>query len=482
MALAHISSPTKKVLSSIAGHQDTPAMASEQAARSHGNAPKLHAVANDAEKSPANRDSLSQHATVSDQPSWMSRWMKTAVFKALAGLTHGRLIVIDGDERRVFGDASWQASESDQEAIIYVDHANVYRSFVMNGSIGAAEAFIRGEWHSPNLLAVIRVFCKNIDTLNAIQDARSWWNRGARALLHRFNKNSLSGSKRNIAAHYDLGNDFFQLFLDKRMMYSAAVYEAHQEQNVELHLEAAASKKLDVICRKLQLSPNDHLLEIGTGWGGMAIYAAQHYGCKVTTTTISQEQYRHAQQAVLDAGLHDRVTVLLKDYRELDGQYDKLVSIEMIEAVGNEFYRQYFSTCSSLLKPNGLMCIQAITIADQRYKRALSSVDFIQQYIFPGGCLPCNHVIAEHVAQDTDMQITHIQDIGIDYAWTLRAWRMRFEQQLSAIKHLGYSDAFCRMWEYYLCYCEGGFLERTISTVQVLMAKPQALGRVSYSA
>ena len=230
--------------------------------------------------------------------------------------------------------------------------------------------------------------------------------------------------------------------------------------------EEASRYKLDAICKKLQLNEQDHLIEIGTGWGGLAIHAAQNYGCRVTTTTISREQYEYAQAAVKKAGLEDRITLLLEDYRNLTGKYDKLVSIEMIEAVGHEYFDNYFQKCSSLLKSTGLMLIQAITIADQRYQYAKKSVDFIQRYIFPGGCLPSNEVIARCVAKNTDMTIVNLHDIGRDYARTLAEWRKRFHARMEDVASMGFDDVFCRMWEFYLCYCEGGFSERAISTAQ----------------
>jgi cyclopropane-fatty-acyl-phospholipid synthase len=230
--------------------------------------------------------------------------------------------------------------------------------------------------------------------------------------------------------------------------------------------------KFDRICQQLQLGPKDHLLEIGTGWGGLAIHAARHYGCRVTTTTISHEQYRHACDWVEREGLADRITLLEKDYRELEGRFDKLVSVEMIEAVGVKFYDDYFRTCSSLLKPDGLMLIQAITISDQRFEQSVNSIDFIKRYIFPGGQLPSNAVIADKVATQTDMQIIDLKDITLDYAKTLACWRERFWQRIDDVRQLGCDDLFIRMWQYYLCFCEGGFRERVIHTAQVLMAKP----------
>jgi cyclopropane-fatty-acyl-phospholipid synthase len=251
------------------------------------------------------------------------------------------------------------------------------------------------------------------------------------------------------------------------MMYSSAIYDTP-----DATLEDASTAKLDELCRQLELVPEDHLVEIGTGWGGMAIHAAREYGCRVTTTTISREQYEFALKRVEQEGLADRVTVLCEDYRNLTGSYDKLVSIEMIEAVGHQYYAEYFRTCSGLLKDNGKMVIQAITVPDQRYQQARDAVDYIKRYIFPGGCLPSNAVIAQHVAADTDLQIVHLRDITLDYAETLRDWRLRFMDQLDAVRSMDFSEDFIRMWEYYLCYCEGGFRERIIGTVQIAFAKP----------
>jgi len=284
---------------------------------------------------------------------------------------------------------------------------------------------------------------------------------------HWLKRNTQKGSRENITAHYDLGNKFFELFLDPTMMYSAALFA-----DPAASLEAASVAKLEEICRQLSLKPDDHLLEIGTGWGGMAIHAAKHYGCKVTTTTISAEQYEYACQQVREEGLDDRVTLLCEDYRHLTGQYDKLVSIEMIEAVGHQFYKDYFETCSRLLKDDGKMVLQAITIPDRRYEEARDSVDYIKRYIFPGGCLPSLSVMAEHVARDTDMQMVHLRDITEDYAITLARWRERFLLQTEAVEQMGFDQDFIRLWDYYLSYCEGGFRERIIGTVQLALAKP----------
>jgi cyclopropane-fatty-acyl-phospholipid synthase len=282
------------------------------------------------------------------------------------------------------------------------------------------------------------------------------------------NRNSHEGARRNISAHYDLGNEFFALWLDETMMYSSAIFERD-----EISLHDAQLARMKHICDKLQLKPEDHLVEIGTGWGGLALYAAQNYGCRVTTTTISREQYEKARERVAEAGLQDRITLLFEDFRNLDGQYDKLVSIEMIEAIDHDLFDQYFSKCSELLKPDGVMLIQAITIADQRYEEYRKSVDFIQRYIFPGSGLPSSAVMTGSVARVTDMRLLGLEDIGLHYATTLRRWRQNFFSRIQEVRQQGFSGTFIRMWEFYLCYCEGAFLERAISDMQILFAKPE---------
>jgi cyclopropane-fatty-acyl-phospholipid synthase len=359
------------------------------------------------------------------------------------------------------------AEQTNLIADIYIHHANVYSDILFGGSVGAGESYMSGRWSSPNLTAVMRLFARNIATLDAIDSKQSFTSKTLLRIFHWLNRNTFSGSRKNISAHYDLGNDFFKLFLDESMMYSSAIYP-----QPESSLAQAAQFKLQRVCEKLQLNANDHLLEIGTGWGGMAIYAATHYGCRVTTTTISRQQYEHAVDRVKESGLADKITVLFDDYRELSGEFTKLVSIEMIEAVGHEHYDQYFSICSKRLAPNGLMLLQAITIKDQRYEQAHHAVDFIQRYIFPGGSLPSIAVMAECVNRHTELNIIHLEDIGDHYAQTLKHWREAFMEKLEQVKAQGFDERFIRMWEFYLCYCEGGFVERSIGTSQVLLAKP----------
>jgi len=382
----------------------------------------------------------------------------------LAKIRTGSLTLRDGDETLHFGQSD---RPGEPQAEIVVHNREAYRKVLTGGTIASGEAYIEGDWSSPDPTEVTRLFSANLAALETLQAKQHWYLRAGLAVAHAMNRNTHEGSRRNIAAHYDLGNDFFGLFLDPTRMYSAAVFD-----NPADALETAAVAKLDEICRQLELKPADHLVEIGTGWGGMAIHAATRYGCRVTTTTISREQYEHARAEVARRGLEDRVTVLCEDYRELTGKYDKLVSIEMIEAVGHDFYRSYFQCCSQLLKADGKMVIQAITIPDQRYDRARRSVDYIKRYIFPGGCLPSLGVIARHIAEDTDMQLVHLRDITRDYARTLAHWRERFLANLDSVREQGFDERFIRMWEFYLCYCEGGFRERIIGTAQIAFAKP----------
>lgn len=393
------------------------------------------------------------------------RIARNMLFKLLRGITQGCLRIHEQGEFFQFGQS---ADAADLVADIYVHDGQLYADVVFGGSIGAGEAYMSGCWSTPNLTQVTRLFVRNMAALDAMDTKQSFVGQYLLKLFHRFNRNTKTGSRKNIAAHYDLGNDFFSLFLDQTMMYSSAIYPMPDSTLLD-----ASLYKLQRVCEKLQLSADDHLLEIGTGWGGMAIYAAQHYGCRVTTTTISREQRDYTLAKVAAAGLGDRVNVLFDDYRDLRGQFTKLVSIEMIEAVGHEHYDQYFSTCSRLLAPNGLMLLQAITIADQRYDMARRTVDFIQRYIFPGGSLPSVTVISEWTKRKTDMNILHIEDIGVHYAQTLKHWREAFSEKLGAVRAQGFDERFIRMWEFYLCYCEGGFMERSIGTAQVLLAKPQ---------
>ncbi|MEO3728154.1 cyclopropane-fatty-acyl-phospholipid synthase family protein [Pseudomonas syringae] len=391
--------------------------------------------------------------------------LRRGVLRQLEQLKQGQLIVIEDGERHVFGTPG-----SALVGEIQVMDPAAWGLVAGNGSIGAGEAFIHGYWRSPDLTAVVRVFVSNLEVLDGMEGGLARLGRPLVRGLHWLNRNTRKGSQKNIAAHYDLGNDLFEQFLDPTMMYSAAQFLSPDDS-----LEQAQLNKLERICQKLALKPGDHLLEIGTGWGSMALYAAQHYGCKVTTTTLSKEQFAFTAARIERLGLQDQVTLLLKDYRDLTGQYDKLVSIEMIEAVGHRFLPTYFKQCAHLLKNNGLMLLQAITIREQRYEQARRGVDFIQRYIFPGGALPCVQKMLEIVSRDTDMNLLHMEDFGLHYARTLRLWHENFRHAQGRLTELGYDDYFLRLWEFYLCYCEGGFLERTIGTAQLLLAKPAAM-------
>jgi len=399
------------------------------------------------------------------KPRWNQALAKRLILKTLSAMEEGCLRLHDGDECHEFGQPADQAA---LVADLHVHDPMAYAEVAFGGSVGAGEAYMSGYWSTPNLTQVTRIFVRNMHALDKMDASQSVFGKGLLRLFSWMNRNSKEGARRNIAAHYDLGNDFFRLFLDPSMMYSSAIYP-----HAESTLVEAAEYKLQRICEKLELGPDDHLLEIGTGWGGMAIYAARHYGCRVTTTTISRAQWEHAKAQVKEAGLEDRVTLLFKDYRDLTGQYNKLVSVEMIEAVGHEHFREYFERCSRLLTNDGLMLIQAITIADQRYEHARKHVDFIQRYIFPGGSLPSIALMSDLTRRFTDLNLLHLEDIGQHYARTLKDWRLAFEAQLDRVRAMKFDERFIRMWEYYLCYCEGGFIERSIGTAQLLMAKPK---------
>ena len=409
--------------------------------------------------------SLVSKTSLSTTHNLTSALLRRGVLRQLSQLKSGHLVITENGERLIFGD-----SGAGLVGEVQIHDTSVWGMIASNGSIGAGEAFIHGYWSSPDLTKVIRVLVSNLDVLDAMEGGLARLGRPLIRGLHWINRNTRKGSQKNIAAHYDLGNDMFEQFLDPTMMYSAAQFLTADDT-----LEQAQLNKLQRICQKLDLKPADHLLEIGTGWGSMALYAAQHYGCKVTTTTLSKEQFDYTQTRIEALGLQEQVTLLLEDYRDLTGQYDKLVSIEMIEAVGHHFLPSYFKQCARLLKPHGLMLLQAITIREQRYEQAKSSVDFIQRYIFPGAALPSVQKMLEIVGKDTDMNLMHMEDFGLHYAKTLRLWHENFRRAHGRLTELGYDEYFLRLWEFYLCYCEGGFLERSIGTAQLLLAKPAAM-------
>jgi cyclopropane-fatty-acyl-phospholipid synthase len=352
-------------------------------------------------------------------------------------------------------------------ATIEVKHPGLYSRVLRGGSIAAGEAYMDGWWDSPDLTALMKLMALNMRALDQIEDKGSWLTKLLYKFSHWTNRNSEDKSRQNIHAHYDLGNALYESFLDSSMLYSSALYRQDGDS-----LEQAQINKMERLCQQLDLQPSDHVIEIGTGWGAMAIYMAEQYGCQVTTTTISEEQHLYAQRAIEERGLANKITLLKEDYRNLVGCYDKLVSIEMIEAVGKEFLPSYIKKCESLLKSGGLMAIQAITIADQRYEYYSNNVDFIQKYIFPGGFLPSVTSLTQAATKYSDLVVRDLFDIGLDYAKTLYEWHRRFNQAEREVRTLGYDDKFIRMWRYYLSYCEGGFLARTISAVHMTFQRP----------
>jgi cyclopropane-fatty-acyl-phospholipid synthase len=350
---------------------------------------------------------------------------------------------------------------------LHVHGPGFYRALAGNGSVGAAEAFMAGEWDCDDLVGLVQLLVRNRDLLDAMERGPARLGGLAMRGWNALRRNTRDGARRNIAAHYDLGNPFFRLFLSDDLMYSSALYAGEDES-----LEAASARKLDRICDKLRLAADDHVVEIGTGWGGFAVHAARRHGCRVTTTTISREQHALASQRVAEAGLQDRVTVLLSDYRDLQGEHDKLVSIEMIEAIGPQYMETYFATLSRLLKPDGLALVQAITIEDHRYEQALRSVDFIKRHVFPGSFIPSIAAMLAAKTRGSDLALVHLEDFGPSYARTLHAWRQRFLSRRDDARAQGFDERFLRMWEFYLAYCEGGFIERSIGVAHLLMAKP----------
>ena len=383
------------------------------------------------------------------------------VLARLALLTEGLLRLREGNDVLEFGNAAGEAAVT----LDVLDPA-FYPELAFGGSVGAGESYMLGHWRTPDLTALMRLMLRNRHALDAMETGLARFSAPLRTLAHWLHRNTRAGSRRNISAHYDLGNDFFRLMLDETMMYSCALFE-----RPEMSLAEAQRAKLDAICRKLALGPQDHVLEVGTGWGGFAIHAAERTGCRVTTTTVSPSQFALANERVRAAGLADRVTVLLQDYRDLQGTYDKLVSIEMIEAVGHQYFGEFFRRCAARLVPGGRMLLQSITIADRHYARARDEVDFIKRYVFPGCCIPAVSALAQAMAESSDLRIVQLEDIGPHYATTLARWRDNFRARIERVRALGYPESFIRMWEFYLGYCEAGFAERALGDVQMLLAR-----------
>jgi len=389
------------------------------------------------------------------------KWIR----KRFALLRFGSLVVHQDGQEQCYGDGD----PTGPAARIDV-HSPAFWDWVLRrGNVGAGEAYAKGLWGSPDPADVVRLFVRNEAVLQGMDRGLAVLSKPILGAYHFLRRNTEAGSKANIEAHYDLSNEFFALFLDPTMTYSCGLFET-----ARTTMEEASVAKLERICRKLDLQPSDHLLEIGTGWGSMAMHAAREYGCRVTTTTISERQFELANERVRAAGLADRITIVKQDYRRLEGQYDKLVSVEMIEAIGHQYFGEFFAACSRLLKPDGLMCLQSITIADQFYDEARRSVDFIKRYIFPGCCIPAISPLTQAMAKSSDLRVLQIEDIGPHYARTLAIWRENLQAHGEKARALGFDDEFLRLWEFYFAYCEGGFAERRLSDVQMLLARPAA--------
>lgn len=393
--------------------------------------------------------------------------MRQRLFERLSRLGHGRLVIEDELGSAAFGISG--TARPELSVHLRVHDMGFYSALAANGSVGAGSAYGDAMWSCDDLVGLVRLLVRNRALLDGMEGglakAGAWVLRAAHALR----RNTRAGSRRNIAAHYDLGNSFFRLFLSPDLMYSSAMWDETADT-----LELASIRKLDVICRKLGLKPGMRLVEIGSGWGGFALHAARNYGCHVTTTTISREQHDLAARRIAQAGLEDRIELLFQDYRDLEGQFDRLVSIEMVEAIGAQYLPTYFSKIGRLLKPDGMALVQAITIEDHRYEQALRSVDFIKRYIFPGSFIPSVNALLQAKTTVSDLALVHLEDFGLSYARTLQAWRERFLSRLGEVYAQGYDERFARLWEFYLAYCEGGFLERSIGVSHLLLARPGA--------
>ncbi len=394
----------------------------------------------------------------------LDRWLRRRVCGRLSTLRSGSLTLVDAQRRERFGDPN-----AELRATVHVLDPRFYRALVRRGALGGAEAYLDGYWRSDDLTAAVRILAVNRRTLEGLDSGLTRWARPSLALFQWLRANTRSGSRRNISAHYDLGDEFFELFLDPTLTYSSGVFETP-----DATMEQASVAKYERVCRKLRLDSSDHVLEIGTGWGGFALHAARHYGCRVTTATISRRQYDLARRRVAEAGLSDRVEVRFEDYRDLRGSYDKLASIEMVEAVGHEYLETFFRVCSDRLRPEGVMVLQGITVPDQDYAAHKRNVDFIKRYIFPGGELVSVGALNEAAARASDLRITHLEDMTPHYAETLRRWRRRMFENIDEMRALGLGARFLRMWEFYLCYCEAGFEERQVGVVQAVFEKPGA--------
>ncbi|WP_444676711.1 class I SAM-dependent methyltransferase [Halomonas sp. E19] len=407
----------------------------------------------------------SPHPPLAEATDALTRWLRQRLLAQLDALEGGRITLIEGSQCHHLGQGG------PLQLTLVVRRMRAWRRLSLGGSVGAAEAYVDADWDVDDLVGLVRLLARNLERLNGeLERGPAGIGRWLLGTLQGLKRNTQNRARRNIAAHYDLGNDLFALFLDREhLMYSSAVFP-----HPDATLEEASTHKLDLLLDKLEVRPEHHLLEIGTGWGGLALHAARTRGCRVTTTTLSAEQYAYTARRIAQAGLGKRITLLNQDYRELQGRYDRLVSVEMIEAVGHQYLDTYLATLDRLLSEDGLALLQAITIRDQRYEAAKREVDFIKRHVFPGGFLPSHHAILRGLARCTSLNMIGLEEIGPHYARTLREWRHRFEARLDTVRRLGYDERFIRLWRYYLCYCEGAFMERAIGTCQLLLAKPGA--------
>lgn len=405
-------------------------------------------------------------ATVDDFPIgrrlrvW-DQWARQAVTRQLGGLSRGQITLCDASNSVALGEPH------PLHVTLCVHRPRFFREAVLGGTLGVAESYVRGDWDCDDLTGLIRIFVRNLGAASRLDLGFARLAGLAHRVFHACRANTRTGSRRNIAAHYDLGNAFYRLWLDDTLTYSSGMFLSP-----DWTMREASIEKLDRVCRKLALRAEDEVLEIGGGWGGFALHAAARYGCRVTTTTIARQQFEESHQRIVAARLSDRVMLLEQDYRDLSGQFDKLASIEMVEAVGHRSFDRYFRQCSKLLRPDGSLVLQAIVMPERGYSQYLRSVDFIQRYIFPGGCLPSLAAILESVGRATDLRLVHAEDFAPHYAETLRRWRRAFHENLDQSKELGYSEEFLRLWHYYLCYCEAAFEERYLGVMQLTFDKP----------
>lgn len=392
---------------------------------------------------------------------FLANTLRNLFIRKLATIQGGTIVLVQGDQTVHLG-------QGEPTVTIEVNNPALWTRLLLGGQTAAGEAYVDGDWDCDDLVTAMRLLLNNRPAYNRVDSGLAKLAVPFSLCRQWLKRNSRRGSKRNISAHYDLGNAFYQLWLDDTMSYSCALFETP-----DMTLFDASKAKLAATCEKLELKSTDHLLEIGTGWGGLAMYAARHYGCRITTVTISKEQFEFAQQRVIDANLDHLITIELKDYRDIEGQYDKLVSIEMVEAVGAAYLKTFMRRCGALLKPHGILLLQGITISEHLFEDYKRGEDFIQKHIFPGGFLPSVTALTDAMSKTTDLRLAKLDDMGLDYALTLMHWRHRFMNSLEALPGLGFDQRFVRLWEYYLCYCQSGFHERGISAVQMKCVKPQ---------